>query len=117
LAEQNKLRYLSTSVLFGWRPGNGRLDLFAGPEVSILVSGETEIQDNAGSRSFNIESDIRKDALGLLLGGSMNGPLGVSLHVTLNAGISDFSEAPGSFRNRSVTASISLPIARLGERQ
>ena len=113
LEETNRVRYILIPVLVG-RQLSRSARIYLGPQIGFPVGGTTVITDAGRKQSFDIDDNIKRSEASLVLGAGLDLPIGFQIDLRYNLGLSDFSEGPGTFRNRVVQLSFAREILKLG---
>ncbi len=113
LEETNRVRYILIPVLIG-RQLSRSARIYLGPQIGFPVGGTTVITDAGRKQSFDIDDNIKRSEASLVLGAGLDLPIGFQIDLRYNLGLSDFSEGPGTFRNRVVQLSFAREILKLG---
>lgn len=98
--ETLKLTYLDIPLMFKYNVG-GRLNLQAGPQVSLLLSAKNKYEGKAMGISFSTEEDLKDGFKGLDFGlgfglGYDFGAIGID--AKYNLGLSNIADSEGDFK-------------------
>lgn len=113
--ESNRIHTVALPLLLGRRIVSGLASIYAGPQISLLVSGSGLIYEDGGTTStLDLDNNLETIELAAVAGITLGLPKGFGLDIRYALGLSDISKSGSDLKTRSLQLSLTSSLARIG---